>query len=522
VFATEPDRRVVVVSTDARPGQESLAAGVLWHQICHLAEEGPRPEELAHQCAVLDAELADPRSIVVEAQAMARARVTGIPATSAAQLGADATALTGEDVRNTVAQMRDAAVLAVPEPFEPAPAQLTRLPEWSGDAVSGREFRPRRRGVMPAGARLVIGDEGASLVLAPGEQMTVHWREAVGLVRSGPDEWILIGRDGFTVRLAADDWREGGAALQLARAAVPADLQVADDDALTDGQVLLVRAPEHRIRETVATSKRSATVAGNDEWTAVVPHGDLPAEQYGHELTGSFVRTPVSLVLRRGPAHLEYVLLRNGHEPSRHVWSTGPADAQPLAEATGRPREEIADLLAATGSPDDVLTRLVDVLGLPEAVPALLAGQTTDTAHPVTGLGALRGFRASVRGDFSPPPGSGSRLDRWAGLSWNRPRWWRILNAIEALAFGALAWWLVTVADGDLVSWPALFAALSGVMALGCLWDTRPPRREDPVDQQTSAEARPLSDELPVAPASTAPPGAPRTPTPGAAPQSNQ
>lgn len=489
LLAVAPDSRVLVLSTDARPGQEGLTAGVLWREVCRLADEGPRPEELAHQRAVLDAELADPRSVVEEARATAHSRVTGIPATSSAKLRSDAAALTGEDVRTTVAAVRDAAVLAVPEPLEPAPPQLSRLPEWSGDTVTGREFRPRRRGVMPAGARLVVGEDGASLLHSPGEQLTVRWCDAVGLVRSGPDEWVLIGRDGFTIRLAADDWRDGAAAIDLARAAVPADLQVADDDALTDDQILLVRAPEHRTRELVAAGRRSATLAGNDEWTALVPGGDLPAEHYAHELTGSFLRRPAALVLRIGPAHLECLLLTSDRKVSRHVWGTDHADPQPLAEATGRPTSDIADLLAATGSPADILHRLVDVLGLPEAVPDLLAGRATDTAQQVNGIGALHGLRAAVRGDFSPPPGTGGRLDRWAGLSRNRPRWWRVLNAIEVPAFGGLAWWLVDVADGDLLSWPGLFAALSVIMALGCLWDTRPPRREQPRARQAQREA---------------------------------
>ncbi len=215
------DRRLVVLSADVRPGPEDLAVSVLWAEVRGLAEEGPHEAELEHERALLAASLADPRTAVEECRARAAALMTRIPAQTPAELRTAAGGVHPDAVRGTAAAVRDAAVLALPMGTESAPAGLERLPEWSVEVLTGREFRPRRKSFLPKGARLVVGDEGASLLQGAEERLTVRWADAVGLVRTWTDEWLLVGRDGTTVRLAAADWHDGAQAVELARAAIP-------------------------------------------------------------------------------------------------------------------------------------------------------------------------------------------------------------------------------------------------------------------------------------------------------------
>ncbi len=477
------DRRLVVLSADVRPGQEDLAASVLWAEVRRLADEGPGEGDLEHERALLAAYLADPRSAVEEVRAQATAVVTGIPVQTPGELRTAAGAWTPDAVREAAAAVRDAAVLALPMGSEAAPAGLERMPEWSVEGVTGREFRPRRKSFLPRGARLVVGDEGASLVQSPDERLTVRWADTVGLVRTWADEWLLVGRDGTTVRLAAADWRDGARAVELARAAVRSDLQAVGDDVAAERAVLLFRAPVHRVREAVGVSRLTATLVSNDDWTALTLHDDLPAEVQAKVVAEGIGGRPVALILRQGHADLEYLLLAKGRELDRHIWESRPGDPRVLADAVGRDPQELAEVLAASGSPSEVLARFVPAVGLPDQVPGLLAGREVPGAEQVTGQGFVGGLRAAVRGDYAPAPGSGSWLDRWAQVSRDRPPWYRAVNAVEAVGFGLLAWYLVASAGGDLVGWRGALAGGLALLALACLWDTRPPRRVGPERQ---------------------------------------
>ncbi|WP_167760493.1 insulinase family protein [Blastococcus sp. CT_GayMR16] len=495
-YAVEADRlpldaahRLAVVVSDVRPGNEALAATVLWRELQRLAHEGPTPGELDHERAVLTGQLDDPRCGAEEARAVAEAHVTGIPARSTADLRRDVAALTADQVRDAAATMRDAAVLGVPEPLEPAPGDLPRLPKWSADVVEGRVFTRKRLRGVPKDARLVVGTQGASVVLSETERSTVRWAEAVGLVETEPGEFLLLGRDGFTLPVSAADWRDGDQAVALVQAAVPGELQVTDDDADEGEGLLVVRAPAYKVREAVGLSKHDATIVYNGEWTVVVPDGTVSTAVRLGELTAVLGRRSVALVLRRTHADLAYVLLRGGTEIARHQWGVTPGDPRPLAEATGRPDHHITYLHGVIGTPDEVAAHAVQALALPPEVPALLAGAPVAGEH-VVGRGALGGFRASVRGEFDPPPGTTGGIAQWERLNRDRPPWYRIANGASAVVCAVL---LVLLFAGSHGLQGRLFGTLTGLVIiglLGSLWGTLPPRRRG-VDPQQAAQRAP-------------------------------
>lgn len=482
----DADTRFGVVVTDVRPGQEDLVAAVLWREVQRLADDGPTTEELERERTALGSLLDDPRNRTDEVVSHAEARVTGMPAYDADDLRRELAALTTAEIRETAARLRDGALLGVPEPLDPAPPGLTRVPMWSAEAVQGRVFQRRRLTGVPKGTTLVVGDDGVSAVLEQGT-ITVRWADAVGLVRQGPGEFQLLGRDGFTVPLSESDWRDGEEALALVRAAVPAELQVDDDEVDEPAGLLLFRSPEHRVREAIAMSDHGATVVANDEWTVVVADDAPDSGVRLAELSAPLGRGTVALALRQTHADLEYVLFRGRKEIARHRWGIAPADPRLLAEAALRPEESIVRLHSAAGSPRDIAEEAVAALGLPAQVPALLAGEAAVGGQRIDGAGALGGFRASMRGDFVPEPGKGTALERYQELARRRPGWFRAANAGAALFYGVLLWLLISFRD-DLGTWRAgIFAVLMGVGLLNALWDTRPPRRPadpDPVAAQ--------------------------------------
>ncbi|MDT0277289.1 insulinase family protein [Blastococcus goldschmidtiae] len=476
-FALDAETRFGVVVTDVRPGQEDLVVRVLWREVQRLADEGPTAEELEVERRTILADLDDGRGDAGEAASLAEARVTGVPAYDRVELRRQLSGVTTAEIRQTAARLRNGALLAVPGPLDPDPAGVPRIPGWSRDAVQGRTFRRRRRRTgVPKGATLVVGDDGVSAVLEEGA-ITVRWADAVGLVRQGPGEYQLLGRDGFALPLSAADWRDGEEAVALVRAAVPDELQVDDDDVEETAGLLLIRSPEHRVREAIAMSDHGATVIANAEWTAVVADDAPDFLVRQAELTAAPGRSPVSLVLRQTHADLEYVLYRGYKEIARHRWGIAPADPRLLAEAVQRAEESVSRLHRAGGTPRDIAEEAVAALGLPPQVPALLAGEPAVGGQRVEGAGAFGGFKASLRGDFVPEQGKRTRLERYQRLAHRRPPWFRALNAAGVLVYGLLVWGLVSWRE-HLDGWQFwLLLALCGASLLNAVWDARPLRR---------------------------------------------
>ena len=484
-----PDRRLAVVVADVREGQESLAAHVLWRQLGRLAADGPADDELARDRERTAALLDDPRTAAGEVAVRAHAAVLGLPDTSVADVRRRSAEVRADDVRAAAAAVRDGALLCVPQDTR-APAELPELPAWSPDVVDGRSFARGRGSEAPKGARLLVGEEGVSVVLGPEERLTVRWPDVVGLVRLGPGEWTLAGRDGRSIPLVVDDWRDGEEALAAVRAAVPDELQVVDDAAAdAENGLLLFRAPASRVAEAVAVSTVDADVVDGGTWTAVRPGGGQPLEVVQAGIAGYLGRRTITLVLWQDHADVEYVLLRGSTPLDRHRWGAASGDAAVLADVTGGEPERLRALLAHPGSAQEVVAELVAVLGLPVEVPDLLAARVVPTARRVRGQGTVAGFRATLRGDHAPPPGTGSALDRWAALSRTRPGWYRAVSALAAVVCG-LALWVLTTSPAAPDGWVG--TALTVVAAAGLLSslvDTRPPRRRAEVPAQAGGSA---------------------------------
>ena len=474
------EARFVYVTADVREGQEQPAARLLWHTLVQLATDGPTADELTHVRTSLAEYLADPLSYADEVRAFAAAEVTGIRAIDRDQLLADLEAVDGIAVQAAAASFRDAAVLAVPHAVELDLRGVVRLPEWSPDIVTGRRFvRRRRRGDAPRGAELVVGEDGATLLLSPKEPITVRWDDVAGLLGVAPEEWRLLGTDGLSFPLAAGDWRDGDEALALIRARVPTDLQVAADGMQFDGNsLLLLHAPPHTAREAISMSGKAAELLSTRDWTVVRTQEDPIV--HASAISGGLGRKRWLLLLEEQHGELGYALFRFGQQRHAHRWGGTPGDAVVLASALGIAVPPVANLLASTGTVDQLLAQTVAVLGLPAQVPALLRGEPVEGLERQEALGLMAGMKASVRGEFEPVEESAkpSWDRRWAAWEKRRPPSFRLMNAVSAVACGVLSWRLAAAASGDLTSWSALFSALAGAGTLSSLWSTRPPSRK--------------------------------------------
>jgi predicted Zn-dependent peptidase len=478
-IAVDQHTRVVVLTSDVRAGQDAFAAQLLWRELQRLAGEGPTQAELDGERAEVDSYLDDPRSDLEEARASAHAAVTGVGMLSSAELRDAAAALTVDAVRQVAATVRDGAVLLVPQSAEPELPGVGRLAAWSSEVLSGRVFSRKRLRGVPKDARLVVGEEGASLVLGEDERITVRWADAAGLVRTAPGEWALVGHDGCTLSLTEDDWRDGAEAVALARRSVPGELQAVADEAVDDG-LLLVRAPLHKVREGVAHQRYGARLLTNGEWTAVLADDGQSPESVAADLSAVLGRSAPGLVLRRTHVEVGYVLMRGGEEADRHDWGVRRGDAALLARATGRPESHTSALLDVADPPEEVLAHAVSALGLPPEVPGLLRGEEPPGLETVVGRGILGATRASIRGEFAAPAGSGGFVDGWMRLGHTRPAWYRALNAVCVLVAAAVIWFLLAVPDLlDGGVWETVVWVVCVLTVVSGLWETRPPGRKD-------------------------------------------
>ena len=487
-----PGRRLAVVTTDLREGHEGVAANLLWRELWRLADQGPEEAELARDRALVLGFLDDPRADADEARARAESAVTGFEFRSSEQLRAEIDAVTADDVRAAAAAVRDAAFLAVPAPLEPAPPGLEQRPEWSAGEVTGRVFDRKALSGAPRGARLVVGEDGVSLALGDDKRITVRWPDAVGLVRVGEGQDLLVGRDGATLPLAEGDWKDGAEAARLVQQAVPEHLHVVDDEALDEGGVLLFRASPQQVSEAIVLTRDGYEILANGEWTIVVPDAERPLAGVVDDLSSTVGRKTVALVLRRTHADLAYVLYRSGKEIGRHRWGVAHGDPALLAEATGRRDDQVAYLHALIDPPETVLQHAITLLGLPPQVADLVGGERPEGLQRVAGRGIAGGFVASVRGDFEQPADESGLLGRWKGYSRTRPAWFRALNVAGVLLIGLLLWFVATsdVFDGD----PArrVFCLVMGTIGLlTCLSRVRPPARPEAPEAEREKAATP-------------------------------
>jgi hypothetical protein len=473
------DRQLAVVIADCRNGDEAVVARALWQALGRLAEDGPTPAELHLERERIEEHLQDPHAPAGEAQAAAVALVTGTGYRTSAQLRDEADALTADQVQQAARAVRDAALVAVPEGVDPGLPALTPVSPWSAVMLTGREFRPRFRSPAPRGARLVVGEHGASLWLQQGERLTVRWDEVIGLLETGDREWTVAGVDGTTVPLAAADWRDGDEAVALMQAAVPVHLRVTVDDLRSPGsRALLLAAPPHTATEALWTSGRSAQVLQTDRWSLVVPDGELPqAYESAAALSAAAGRKHPVLLLEQVHDELSLSVWSRGSQRDAHRWGAGDGEPVVLAGLLDADVDELGALLADPGRPAEVLEAMTRVLGTPPELAQVLAGARTDEI-PGLEQHAARGVResalAAARGDFDPPNSTAlhHRITRWER---HRPPAYRAVNGVAAVgqAVGAAA--LATRADGDLTSWSAILAGVLALGAAGSLWSTRPP-----------------------------------------------
>lgn len=115
-----------------------------------------------------------------------------------------------------MARFLDTALAIVNRSADPPGDPFITTEVWSTGQVSGQTFLPNG---PDSGRRLLIGPDGVSLVISEEKRVTVHFDQAPGCLWWGDGSRLLYGEDGFMLRVAPWEWRDGPSAIALIDAA---------------------------------------------------------------------------------------------------------------------------------------------------------------------------------------------------------------------------------------------------------------------------------------------------------------
>jgi hypothetical protein len=172
LFHIGPTTREYVIGADARSGQDSAVAQILWQQIRQLAVDGPTEDELSHEKAGFAEAYADPRWPAEEAAGQAVSHLFELDQGTPEARLARVNQLTREDVRQVLARASATALMAVP-------------PDISVNLEGVTEGGCPRRAGDPRGQRFVM--KTLVRILARQWRAPTFYLSGNGLTRRDPD-----------------------------------------------------------------------------------------------------------------------------------------------------------------------------------------------------------------------------------------------------------------------------------------------------------------------------------------------
>lgn len=177
--------------------------------LADLADAGPTDEELAGEVDGFVRGLEDRDGRFGYLDACASDRLLGTTTPTADELLEQRRAVTTSMAADAFrAGFADALLLAQGPPPEGGPWSV--YPVSSGRSISGREWSPKGLRLLGMGPkhRIVTADDGV-MFTSPEGRVTVPWNEVVASVHVGPQLRLILGRDGFALPVAGDEFKNG-------------------------------------------------------------------------------------------------------------------------------------------------------------------------------------------------------------------------------------------------------------------------------------------------------------------------
>jgi predicted Zn-dependent peptidase len=191
-----------------------------------LGEEGPTEEELREGAESLRRAVRDPASAGTYTYGFASDELVGAGRRTSEELVEGRAAVRPEDAARVLSEALETMLLTTPESAGGLAEGFERYPLTSSKRVSGRAHRPS--GVNLRGdlrkARLVVADDGISIISPTGDVVTVLFAECCAVLRWLDGHRVLWDEDGFSLEVMPDFWRGGSEVVRKIDATLSDDL----------------------------------------------------------------------------------------------------------------------------------------------------------------------------------------------------------------------------------------------------------------------------------------------------------
>jgi zinc protease len=210
---------------------DSRAAAVrddLLSTVRSLAADGPTAEELRGETESLRKAVSDPANAGTFTYGFASDELGGARKLTPEALVEGRAAVRPEDVAGVLSEALETLLLITPESAGELAEGFERYPLTSPKRVSGRTHRIRGlhlRGELRK-ARLVVADDGISLISPRDEAITILFSECCAVLRWVDGRRVLWGEDGFSLEVEPDYWRGGSEVVRKIDAGVADDFVV--------------------------------------------------------------------------------------------------------------------------------------------------------------------------------------------------------------------------------------------------------------------------------------------------------
>lgn len=219
----------VMFATECDAGDVRRVVAVGLGVVDELAAAGPTEAEVASEVEALRRDLDDPEGNLPFLDDRAVLTLLGGVTRLPEEVFALRTSMTPEAVRAAF-EAALGSMMIFGDSLNPQSERFTTVPMWSPTAVEGREIAPAGRHLPGRGPkqRLIEGRDGLTVRDSPTQQSTVRFNDVV-VVAHATGLRLLVGRDGFRVRVAASDWKDGQAIIDRIDARVPPELIACDE-----------------------------------------------------------------------------------------------------------------------------------------------------------------------------------------------------------------------------------------------------------------------------------------------------
>jgi zinc protease len=213
--------------------EESVRASLLGI-LESVAENGATSEELEREVDLFTEAAADPTEVPGFLHFAATEHLLGEPFIDTGEWLRRRREVTSESTAAAYRSALERMLLLVPEGTA-HPEGFHEISPFSTERLEGKAYRPKGLPIFkePRKARLMVGDEGVTLLVPDGELLTVRWDSLVTVLRWADGSRTMLGSDGFRVHVDPDLWRHGDDIVQAIDARSPDGLVVVMEPALT-------------------------------------------------------------------------------------------------------------------------------------------------------------------------------------------------------------------------------------------------------------------------------------------------